>query len=84
MNTDRTKIDKKLSISLLFRILRWTVVIGFRLISFIVIAIFFAWIRQTPRRSYLANRPIQSNSDDIWDSHPKHYYDNEPPKPFSD
>ena len=66
-----------------YRVLRWIVTKVFGIVWFVITVIFFAWIRQTPSSSPGAYDQRERNADDIWDGHPKHYYDNDPPKPFS-
>lgn len=67
----------------LYRVIRWIVIKAFSIIWFFVSVIFFTWIRQSPPSSSGAYDQRERSADDIWDGHPKHYYDNEPPKPFS-
>lgn len=66
-----------------YRLLRWLVTTAFRIVWFVITFIFFAWIGESPSRSPGAGSERERSADDIWDGHPKHYYDKEPPRPFS-
>lgn len=63
-----------------FRVVRFLVINVLRFSWFVITTAFFAWIGRTPNRQSFDQ---QSAADEIWDGHPKHYYDNDPPKPFS-
>lgn len=63
-----------------FRAAKFLVINALRFSWFVITTAFFAWIGRTPNRQTFDQ---QSATDDIWDGHPKHYYDNDPPKPFS-
>lgn len=79
-----SKVNASFSTFLLYRLFLWLASKVISVISFVVIVIFFSWIRQSPPsndRSYADQQ--DRDADDIWDNHPKHYYDQEPPKPFS-
>ena len=77
------KIDRLFRNFLPYRIIRWITAKLFGLTRFLATIIFFTWINQPSSKSTSPNDQNKKGPDDIWDSHPKHYYDNEPPKPFS-
>ena len=83
LKTRRRCVNSQTSKILVFRIyrlLRWLILIILKSTWFVITVAFFAWIGRSPKRKPDSQ---QSSVDDIWDSHPKHYYDKEPPKPFS-
>lgn len=76
-------VDHKLGNYLVYRAFKWLISSLIGLFIMALSIIFYAWIREPPVRNSNANDASERSADDIWDSHPKHYYDNEPPKPFS-
>lgn len=73
-------IDHRLKQFMAYRIVRALLLLSLGLIGFVIKVIFFAWIRQSPSGGRYDR---ERTADDIWDTHPEHYYDKEPPKPFS-
>lgn len=76
-------IDTCLAEQWSYRALRWVLAKVFSIVGFVITVIFFAWIRQSPPGSGNITDQRDRTADDIWDGHPKHYYDNDPPDPFS-
>ena len=66
-----------------YRLIRWVLFKSFGIVWCVITIIFFAWIEESPSSSPNARSQRDRSADDIWDNHPKHYYDKEPPKPFS-
>lgn len=79
-----TKANDLLGAYWLYRLTAWVTRKAFSGVVFVAAVIFYSWIRQSPP-SYDHSYADQQDRgpDDIWDSHPRHYYDQEPPKPFS-
>lgn len=79
-----SKANAVLSGYWLYRMAAWATRKALSGVGFVASVIFFSWIRQSPP-SYDHSYADQQDrdADDIWDSHPQHYYDQEPPKPFS-
>lgn len=67
---------------MIYKVAKWVLKFAFKLVWFLVTTAFYAWIGHRPSGKTTETH-AQATADDIWDSHPKHYYDNEPPKPFS-
>ena len=69
-----------------YRVVLWLIKLVFSIGRFIFIDVLFALFQKSlsasPYEDYEVDRR-NANADDIWDGHPKHYYDDEPPKPFS-
>lgn len=79
-----SKANAELSGYWLYRMAAWVTRKTLSGVGFVLAVIFYSWIRQSPP-SYDHSYADQQDrgADDIWDSHPQHYYDQEPPKPFS-
>lgn len=77
------RIDNSLREYLAYRVLRLIVAKVFGILGFVLSVLFHAWIdpSRNPRESSFGDR--ERTADDIWDNHPKHYYDNDPPSPFT-
>ena len=65
----------------LFKVVRWIVIKSVALISVILPSLFEMIFSESPPKS--KSKVTNENSDDIWNIHPKHYYDRDPPPPFS-
>lgn len=63
-----------------YRLLRWSFLKLIGLITFLFsVVLLSVFDEEDDIETSFDERTV----DDIWEAHPKHYYDNEPPKPFS-
>lgn len=76
-------LDIKLSKYLPYRVVRFLVLAIWKIFSFLVSIVLLVWTGKhlSDERSTSLDHPEHQQSG--WDLHPKHYYDNEPPPPFS-
>lgn len=82
---ERAVLDASLERFWQYRVLRWMVIMVFGIIWFVVNVIFLAWIDESPEGS---EREVPGDEswrgvDLNWEVHPQHYYDIDPPEPFS-
>lgn len=77
-------VDQSFNKYLVYRIARWFISKALVVIGATLAMIAFILSGETPRfsSSSIADQP-ESDTDDIWKASPDHYYDNDPPPPFS-
>lgn len=64
-----------------YRLLRWFLFKFIGLITFLFSVVLLSIIDE--EEDDIESSFDERTVDDIWEAHPQHYYDNEPPKPFS-
>lgn len=79
------QLDHSYSKFFVYRIARWFLVRFYSIVAFVLSVIFLVWINDSSpgRRGTFKNREENRTVDDMWDLHPQHYYDKDPPPPFS-